>query len=142
MVEGEGGCQARDWVLHGHASMCWHVDAGMQMCWHETQMVVDMDDGGRGWCWTRMCWHETQMVADADGGGCGWWTLACGCVGTQTQMVVDVDEMQMSVNIKKKLTCDPGVVRSGPSEGRGQRQPNNQHPSDCDNARRGPPKLL
>ena len=33
------------------------------------------------------------------------------------------------------------VVRSGPSEGRGQRQPNNQHPSDCDNARRGPPKL-
>ena len=32
-------------------------------------------------------------------------------------------------------------VRSGPSEGRGQRQPNNQHPSDCDNARRGPPKL-
>ena len=34
-----------------------------------------------------------------------------------------------------------GAVRSGPSEGRGQRQPNNQHPSDCDNARRGPPKL-
>ena len=33
------------------------------------------------------------------------------------------------------------AVRSGPSEGRGQRQPNNQHPSDCDNARRGPPKL-
>ena len=32
-------------------------------------------------------------------------------------------------------------VRSGPSEGRGQRQPNNQHPSDCDNVRRGPPKL-
>ena len=32
-------------------------------------------------------------------------------------------------------------VWSGPSEGRGQRQPNNQHPSDCDNARRGPPKL-
>ena len=42
-------------------------------------------------------------------------------------------------------TCDgekgPADVRSGPSEGRGQRQPNNQHPSDCDNARRGPPKL-
>ena len=34
-----------------------------------------------------------------------------------------------------------GGVRSGPSEGRGQRQPNNQHRSDCDNARRGPPKL-
>ena len=34
----------------------------------------------------------------------------------------------------------PGV-RSGLGEGRGQRQPNNQHPSDCDNARRGPPKL-
>ena len=32
-------------------------------------------------------------------------------------------------------------VRSGPSEGRGQRQPNNQHPSDCDNVRCGPPKL-
>ena len=34
----------------------------------------------------------------------------------------------------------PGA-RSGLSEGRGQRQPNNQHPSDCDNVRRGPPKL-
>ena len=33
------------------------------------------------------------------------------------------------------------AVRSGPSEGRGQRQPNNQHPSDCDNARHRPPKL-
>ena len=32
-------------------------------------------------------------------------------------------------------------VWSGPSEGRGQRQPNNQHPSDCDNARCGPLKL-
>ena len=44
------------------------------------------------------------------------------------------------------LPCTNGVsypcaVRSGPSEGRGQRQPNNQHPSDCNNARRGPPKL-
>ena len=34
----------------------------------------------------------------------------------------------------------PGV-RSSLSEGRGQRQPNNQHPSDCDNARCAPPKL-
>ena len=37
--------------------------------------------------------------------------------------------------------ADQRDVRSGLSEGRGQRQPNNQHPSDCDNARRGPPKL-
>ena len=35
----------------------------------------------------------------------------------------------------------PSAVRSGQSESRGQRQPNNQHPSDCDNARHGPLKL-
>ena len=40
-----------------------------------------------------------------------------------------------------KIWSERNAVRSGPSEGRGQRQPNNQHPSDCDNARRGPPKL-
>ena len=40
----------------------------------------------------------------------------------------------------KPTVRDTGV-QSGPSEGRGQRQPNNQHPSDCDNARRGPLKL-
>ena len=35
----------------------------------------------------------------------------------------------------------PSAVQSGPSESRGQRQPNNQHPSDCNNARHGPLKL-
>ena len=39
------------------------------------------------------------------------------------------------------LHMGKGGVQSSPSEGRGQRQPNNQHQSDCDNARRGPLKL-
>ena len=39
-----------------------------------------------------------------------------------------------------KTSAWPGV-RSSPSEGRGQRQPNNQPQSDCDNARCGSPKL-
>ena len=40
-----------------------------------------------------------------------------------------------------QLVAELTDVRSSPSEDRGQRQPNNQHQSDCDNARRGPPKL-
>ena len=76
MVEGEEGCQARDWVLlqtcwhaegwhvlHGHVSMHLHVDTGVQMCWHEMQMVTDTDGGHwhvgvlacrRGWWWMWM----------------------------------------------------------------------------------------
>ena len=46
-----------------------------------------------------------------------------------------------SLFLSIRITLNASAVRSGPSEGRGQRQPNNQHPSDCDNARRGPPKL-
>ena len=93
MVEGEEGCQARDWVLlqtcwhaegwhvlHGHASMHLHVDAGVQMCWHEMQMVADAD-GGHWRVGVLACRH-------------GWWWM---------QMVVDVDETRMSVSKKENL---------------------------------------
>ena len=83
MVEGEGGCQARDWVLHGHACV------GMRCKWWRTRMVVDADGGGCGWWWM-------QMVVDADGGGCRWWTRMVN-VGVRVCWHADTDHQQITL---------------------------------------------
>ena len=52
-----------------------------------------------------------------------------------------VSKAGQMINVKPSPCIFECAVWSGPSEGRGQKQPNNQHPSDCDNVRHGPLKL-
>ena len=86
-------------------------------------------------------WEHTG--ATEDGTGCGWCQKETGGLPAprsprHPEVVLDGEIRAYKREEWEHTGAD---VRSGPSEGRGQRQPNNQHPSDCDNARRGPPKL-
>ena len=132
-----------EWSILRKCCHCWgwgwytfcRVCCGDSQCAREMAIACRHDGNGQKKCQNIMTpcnlpgFPKIRGWSTSNFDGCSW---------AMTSMILQ-GLRGFSVSQCRSTWLD--AVRSGPSEGRGQRQPNNQHPSDCDNVRRGPLKL-